>query len=167
MGPTAGGECSVDGCPRQAEHDGLCQGHLKRRQRGQVVNEPLAARPSGVERLTEAALRYAAAEGEEDFRRAKDNLRKAAVAVQTSKVISELTREALAQRKAAGARLGRPPKVTTEQVIQAYLANPNAGTRALAAQFGVCVQTIRIHLARWSRRKKTPVDFPDDGTPSR
>ena len=75
-----GAECAVDGCVNEARKAGLCWAHERRRRRGQVVNAPLAPRPSGIQRLTEAALRYAEADGDAEFLRARDNLRAAAVA---------------------------------------------------------------------------------------
>lgn len=94
--------CSVDGCENEAKRAGLCWSHRKRKLRGHVVNEALAARPSGRERVREAALAYANAETDADFKRAEDNLFKAAYAI--------------AKRASGG---GRPAKVDVDAALAA------------------------------------------------
>ena len=108
-------DCAVCDCDRPAARAGYCHTHSKRLARGMPVDVPVPQRPkSPFERATEAALAYASAEDEADFKRARDNLRKSIVAcapVIRGEEISELTRAALELRKAAGVKLGRPSKV--------------------------------------------------------
>lgn len=143
MGST---DCGVDGCEREARKAGLCWAHAKRRQNGQDAN--VLARPSGVERLTEAALRYAAAEDDDDFERAKDNLRKAAAAASHA-ALAELAAAGRRRARAAGVKFGRPPKVDLEQVRQLL---PLVGSaRALAERLAVSEATayrLRAALAK-------------------
>lgn len=64
--------CSVDGCTRHVEKQGLCAAHRKRKQRGQEVSAPVRDyRMKAEERLSKAALRYANAESDDEYRRAK------------------------------------------------------------------------------------------------
>jgi hypothetical protein len=70
--------CSVDECETPVERAGLCGAHYKRKRLGHAPHK--LARPRGLERLTEAALAYAGAEDDETFRKARDNLRKSAIA---------------------------------------------------------------------------------------
>ncbi len=74
--------CEVEGCTRQAERPGRCATHRKRAQRHGDLHAPI--RPYGLsplERLAKAALAYANAEADLDFRRARDLLRKHATAM--------------------------------------------------------------------------------------
>lgn len=122
--------CSVDGCESPAAKGGLCWAHAKRRAKGQDAN--VLPRPSGLERLREAALKYADAEGDEDFRRAEDNLRKAAAAL---------------MRRARG---GRPATVAHEEALNALRA---AGSlRRAAAVLGVSAWAVLRAIRRGSNR---------------
>jgi hypothetical protein len=114
--------CSVDDCPNEANRGGRCWAHAKRKARGQDANT--LARPSGLERLREAALRYADAEDDEDFRRAEDNLRKAAYAI---------------ARRANGG--GRPAKVQVDTAL--------AALRAVGSLRGAAALLGCSHVAVW------------------
>lgn len=106
--------CSVDGCPKEAARGGLCWGHVKKRQRGQTVNEALTERPeSKIDVLREAALAYAEAEEDDDFRRAEDSLRKAAerFGAETARRAEAMIRSERARR----AGLARAAKLTPER----------------------------------------------------
>ncbi len=70
-----------------------------------------------MERLTESALTYAAAEEDGEWERARDNLRKSAAAYGRTHFATRI-REALAALKARGVRLGPPPKVEPEAVVK-------------------------------------------------
>lgn len=64
--------CSVCDCDRQARSHGLCWSHYKRRRRNREVNGPLRGYGrSKAELLGAAATRYAEAETEDEFERAK------------------------------------------------------------------------------------------------
>jgi hypothetical protein len=66
--------CSIDGCQKEAVY-GLCWAHRKRKQRGKPLSEPLREVGLGpVVQLQRAALRYAEAEEDEEFKKAKDLL---------------------------------------------------------------------------------------------
>lgn len=139
--------CSVDGCENHVAKDGLCSGHYKRKQRGQPVAVQLQAKPSGVERLREAALAYAEADEDDEFARADANLLKAAAAARAS-AIAELTRRALANLRAQGVRLGGPRKVEPELALRTV---EEAGSlKRAAVKLAVSVKTIRraIKLAQ-------------------
>jgi hypothetical protein len=72
--------CFVDGCDRPATRAGLCEGHRKRRRRGQALGSPLQERPATPwSRILEGCIALADADSEDDlaFRRAEDRLRKA------------------------------------------------------------------------------------------
>lgn len=74
--------CDIIGCANAAVKAGLCWGHYKRRQRGQELDTPLASReprPTPVERLFEAALQYAEAADDDEYRRARYALRRNAL----------------------------------------------------------------------------------------
>lgn len=109
--------CAVDGCTNAVRKGGYCWGHYKRKQRRKVVSSPLTFRPGDVERLQESALTYAGAESDEEWRRARDNLRKSAVAARPA-ILSELIRAALLSLKAKGVKLGRPRKFDPVAVAQ-------------------------------------------------
>jgi hypothetical protein len=70
--------CSVEGCGTTVEACGFCAAHLKRRQRGRPLDSPLHRRAAAAfSRVQEAAIALADAEGDEEYRLAKDRLRKA------------------------------------------------------------------------------------------
>lgn len=141
--------CSFEGCPNEAKRGGLCWAHLKQRSRDDGRLQEVRRRPeSRIERLTEAALAYAAAETEEEFRRARDNLRKSALAA-GPELIGELTREALARLRARGVRLGRPPKV--DPVVAARVLGEAGGLAEAAARLGVHPRTLRRAVERAKR----------------
>lgn len=143
--------CSVDGCDKPVGKEGLCWGHRRRRQRGQVVNTSLRSRPeSPMARLCEAAIVYANAEEDDDFARARDNLRKAASAYGGMSV-PELVRRALEEARQRGVRLGRPPKVEPELVAKMVLEV--GGLDEVAARLSVSVWTVRRALRRASGAK--------------
>lgn len=70
----------VGGCERSAKKVGMCWGHFKRRLRNQDTDVQLTPRLSRLARLEEVALTYAEADADDDeeWRRARENLRKAA-----------------------------------------------------------------------------------------
>jgi hypothetical protein len=95
IGQEAVHPCSVDGCYGVARRGGLCWGHVKRRTRKQTVNVLLVERPRSIfDRLQEAAITYCELKPTDDvgFERARDRLRKAAIAYARS-VPSEKSRE--------------------------------------------------------------------------
>lgn len=68
--------CEVEGCTRTAVRPGRCETHRKQERRGK---SPGPIREYGLrplERVTRASLRHADAEGDDEYRRAKDLLRK-------------------------------------------------------------------------------------------
>jgi hypothetical protein len=77
---TAFAPCAVDGCVNESQRAGRCWAHHKRKCRGAVVDGSLAPRHQvPFDAVTEAALAYAEAEEDEDFERAREQLRRAAV----------------------------------------------------------------------------------------
>lgn len=143
-------DCSVDGCPNPAAKSGLCEGHVKRRTRGQVVSAALKLRPrSPLERLTEAALAYANAESDDEFDRAKDNLRKSAAAFAPNDR-STAIREALAELKRRGLKLGRPRKVEPEVAVR--MVEQEGGVRKAA----LVLRVSRMAVSRALREAGKP-----------
>ena len=68
--------CTVEGCEKPVEKCGLCAGHRKQRQRHQAL-KPLRDYAMGAEeRLSKAAIRYADAESDKEFDRARKLLSK-------------------------------------------------------------------------------------------
>lgn len=75
--------CSVDGCLNEAARAGLCWSHVKRRSRKLPVNVELEELPrSPFDRLLQAAFVFSELVATDDagWKRARDNLRKSAVA---------------------------------------------------------------------------------------
>jgi len=75
----------------------------------------------------------------------------AAAAQFERRLLSKRTKEGLAAARARGTRLGRRPKLTPCQVINAHsrLVNTMATTTALALEFGVSIWTIRRAVAKY------------------
>lgn len=74
------GMCTVDDCLEEAFCKGLCQMHLKRQHRGASLGKPKQERTTPFRRLLDACLTYSDAESDEDYARARDRVRKAALA---------------------------------------------------------------------------------------
>lgn len=74
------GYCEAADCLRTTRHGHrLCDAHERRRSRGDDLTTPIRSRPEPFARLTDAALRYADADPEDDsaYERAKGALREA------------------------------------------------------------------------------------------
>lgn len=73
-----------------------------------------------------------------------------AVAEFERSLIRERQREGIAAAKKAGKRLGRPGKLTPEQVVElrTRAAAPGADKKALAAEYGISRQTLYALLAK-------------------
>lgn len=126
-------------CPNEAKRDGLCWGHVKAKSDGRGIDIELQA-PKGAPRaraglepvshrelLREAALAYADAEDDDDYRRADDNLAKTAqrfakggakdaideaLAARQAEINAAI-REGMARRAAEGVSVGRPANGTS------------------------------------------------------
>lgn len=114
--------CKIDDCTRPEASGGLCHAHIKARQRGRKQQVGAFAKRTPMETLTDAAIRYAEAEEDREWERARDNLQKAAVRVglalfQQSK--GTKVSEALRRRIAAGLPVGRPPTVPPKELVEA------------------------------------------------
>ena len=114
--------CSTEDCTRPAFAGGLCHAHIKARQRGRKKQVGVFAKRTPMETLADAAIRYAEAEEDREWERARDNLQKAAVRVglalfQQSK--GTKVSEALRRRIAAGLPVGRPPTIPPKQLVEA------------------------------------------------
>ncbi|MEP1577202.1 recombinase family protein [Roseibium album] len=75
----------------------------------------------------------------------------AAAAQFERRLLSKRTKEGLAAARSRGTRLGRRPKLTPCQVINAHsrLVNTMATTRALSLEYGVSIWTIRRAVAKY------------------
>lgn len=150
--------CRVGDCDNPAARDGLCWAHRKRLQRDQPLTTGISRRPaSALERLTEAALAYAEADRDDDWERAKDNLRKSATAY-AAKHVSEATREAMARLRARGIHVGRPRKLDPETALR--LVSEMGGIREAAIALQVSVWTVRRALRQV---QKGPLLHSPDG----
>ena len=155
--------CSIDGCARPAARGGLCWGHLKRRQRGAVVDVELRPAAGGQAPVTletsrglflDAVLAYADApvDDDDEYRRALDRLEKAAVAFARRRTTARV-RESLAQRKAAGKPVGRPPRL---QLAALRRALELAGTvRGAAKVLRVSRVAVQRAMRRYGLRRQT------------
>lgn len=67
-------------CPEPVEKANLCRGHRERHKRGRPINSPLNDYGDAWGTFAEAAIRFANVDGFDPvaFKRAKDNLQKAA-----------------------------------------------------------------------------------------
>lgn len=135
-------------CDNDADGNGLCSAHRKRAKNGGDLSAPLKPAPHSrepLEVLTDAAIRYADAETDEEFKKAKDVLRKAAQNY-GPKHQHHVIAEGLWRRKAAGLPVGRPAKITRAEAEAAVATN--GGRRAAAKSLGVSPRTIRRALKR-------------------
>lgn len=80
-------QCSVEGCHKPARKGGLCWAHVKRRQRSQPLSEPLRKYGSKkTDKLLDAALRYAHATDDEEYKQARRMLLRYAHQSEASRV---------------------------------------------------------------------------------
>lgn len=140
--------CRIEDCENEADGHGLCSAHRKRSKKGGNLAAPLKPAPTArapLEVLQDAALRYADADSDDDYRAATDVLRKAA---QTygRKAQHHLIAEGLWRRKAAGLPVGRPAKLTRSQAEAAVAKY--GGRRTAARALGVSPRSLRRALKR-------------------
>lgn len=142
--------CTIDGCEQQASKCGLCWAHYKRRQQQKPLFVPTRATyASPLDVVAAAAERYASAEEESDFVKARDNLRKASARHGQANFrlkVSQRTRRALSMARKRGVHLGRPVLVDGEKA-RAALAEHRTVARAAKA-LGVSERTLRRALRR-------------------
>jgi hypothetical protein len=138
--------CAVDGCTNEAKRGGYCWAHVRRRQRGQTLNAEIRRRPqSPFERVSESIHAYVDADSDEDFARARDNLRKA-IAAYSGAALLELAHEGQARAKANGVHVGRPPKLQAELVAEVVRREGSMAKAALVLR--VSWWTVRRALAK-------------------
>lgn len=154
--------CVAPDCTRPAARGELCWTHLKRQRThgtidGSVGTSEVSERPkSPSERLHEAALKYADAEDDGDYARARDNLRKAATAYDRC-LLSERTKAAMATARANGVRVGRPRALSLEPHQVVETVRYYGGARLAARALGVSVMTVwRALKAATVRQEMTP-----------
>jgi DNA invertase Pin-like site-specific DNA recombinase len=145
--------CSVDGCPKGARYGEWCSAHWKRKHRGQPLTPSLQERPkTPLELLTESALAYAEAEGDQDFARALDNLRQSAnrYTRRSAKGVSPAELRALHDElERVQAKLGRPRRLKPEEIAEVV---GRVGSQAKAARhLRVSLSTV-IRAIRWIKR---------------
>jgi hypothetical protein len=138
--------CSVDGCENEARRGGYCWAHIRRRQRQQPLNAEIRRRPtSAFERVTESIHAYVDADSDEDFARARDNLRKA-VAAYSSQALADLARDGQRRARESGVHVGRPPKVTPEVATRAV--SEHGSIAKAAAALGVSWRCVHRALTK-------------------
>lgn len=159
--------CQEDGCTGSAAPGRtLCWGHIKRKSRGKPGGE-LAKRPANFERVTEAVHAYSDADDDEEFARARDNLRKAAGAYGL-RYHAERTAEGMAAAKARGVHVGRPPVHDRAKVLEAVRLF--GGVRAAARAMGMDRRLLQRIIRSLDGGERVPsaathrTMSPDDGT---
>lgn len=149
--------CDVPGCedpkdpgfPRPAFRNGKCSSHMKQLQRtGRTA--PIKEKLPVSERLIEAYGRFAEADSDEDYERHKREFRVLAKALGKEEISSSL-KEALARARAAGRRLGRPPKVDRARVID--LVRLLGRTSLVARVLQVSTRTIQRCLLQATKTR--------------
>ncbi len=140
--------CEIADCENPADGHGLCSAHRKRAKKGGNLAAPLKPAPHAREPwevLTDAVIRYADAETDEEFTTAKDVLRKSA---KTYGRINHrhLIAQGLQRRMAAGLPVGRPPKITHAEAEAAVVEH--GSKRAAARALGVTRAALRRALRR-------------------
>lgn len=165
------GPCGIEDCrkaaTRRTAHGNLCETHRKRlspsRAGGVGLTAPVQARIEDPrEKLYEAAHELSDAEADEEYAKAEQDIESAAIAlVRVKKArgkldkaaeaygslrLRERIRAGMAQAKAEGVRMGRPPKLDFHAAVHAV---KSAGGVAAAAQaLGVSENAVRRALKR-------------------
>ena len=143
--------CDVAGCedpkdpgfPRPAFRNGKCSTHMKQLQRtGKTA--PIAEKLTDEERAIESGTKMLEADADGDYAKHRRAFLAAAKALGDRERVEALKKSRAAAR-ARGARIGRPPKVSTERVLQLLRI---LGKAALVAQvLEVDRRTVYRHLA--------------------
>lgn len=117
--------------------------------------DPTPRHASEADRHYKAAETYANAETEEQFRRAKDNLDKAAEAHVYSRHGKRISK-ALVKKAAEGIRLGRPPGTTKMDPARVLKVVEQTGSaKRASAVLGIAVRTVRRYAKR-ARHDRAP-----------
>lgn len=138
--------CATEDCPNEARQDvdsGLCWACTAQKRRNGKAVGATPRHATTWERLTEAAINYADAVEQEEFARARDQLRKAAKAYGPDDH-RHRTKAGMERAKAAGVVIHRPPKVTPVEVMEA-LKQAGSAKRA-SARLGISLRTLRRKL---------------------
>jgi nucleotide-binding universal stress UspA family protein len=140
--------CAVGDCERPTRGGRtLCEAHEKRKQRGQPLTAEISERLSPKQRLIEAALRLVDTDPEDDTAwEANERAVIRAARVFAPSATGEIIRQALADARARGVRLGAPPKIDGAQARQMV---KRLGSITLAAKaLGVDRDTVSRALKR-------------------
>lgn len=126
------------GFPRPSFRNGKCSSHMKQLQRrGETA--PIAERVSLREKLLEAYEHHFQADADEAYDRTWRHFLSVAKQMlgvgdrrrgEGRREVGEVIRQALARARASGKRVGRPPKVTTERVLEVMELVGSAGVTA-------------------------------------
>jgi len=108
--------CRGPECDRPAFRGDLCETHTKQMQRTGKLT-PIAEKLTDTERLLDLVDRWAQADGDEEFESARRAVLVACKGI-GRKNISETIKAALARARAAGKRIGRPPKTVESEVLR-------------------------------------------------
>lgn len=150
--------CDVPGCedpndpdfPRPAFRNGKCSTHMKQLQRTGKTTA-IAEKLTDEERAIEAGTAMLQAEADDDAAYAKHR-RAFLVAARAlgDRARVEALKQSFAAARARGQRIGRPPKVATERVLQLVRL---LGKAALVAQvLGVTKMTVYRHLSASNKK---------------
>lgn len=142
--------CTFPDCDRPVEKSGLCAGHRKQKNRGQKLtplNDAIARRLTPAQNLHEAGISVADAPDDDDdeYNRRVDKHKKAAITFARQHQVTQ-TLNAFDRRRAAGLRIGRPPKLTAAEVQTAV--EQAGGIRAAAKLLRMSRNTVRAALKR-------------------
>ena len=159
--------CIVADCEEVSDgHGDKCAMHAKRLQRdpsGRTLRAPKAERLSVSERLIEGCIALADADGDEQFDSRKRYVLGLARQLGGRREDGERIRLAMAEAKARGVRLGRPPVLTPERAAE-LLAKEGSAKR-IAATAGVSLRTVR-RVLRVLRQSRTADEMPHSVTPT-
>lgn len=151
--------CAISTCERETR-DGreLCDLHEKRKQRGGDMHAPVQERLNPEQRFFEALERYNDVSSEDDGAYLHERKRLlAAVANFSNNAMSAIVKQALAEARARGIRLGSPPKLDYAN-IHGLVALWGGVSRA-ARELGVSRRTVQRAL----RRAATETGFVSQG----
>lgn len=136
--------CNGPECERPVMRDGLCQGHVKQRQRGQPLTPLRDSTRSPMEQAIDAMDVLMQAETDEDYQRAKWNVTKALKRLSAHERVAALQAGRIAAAR-RGVRMGRKLKAEPERAVKLAA---KIGPRRAAQRLGVSLRTVWNYIRR-------------------